>query len=175
MRKNTMKLRAILSAVVALAFVAAAAAIVPLSVLWAQAPGVPSLLVTSPTGLEQIRVENTGPQVAIVNINQIRNSNGYVAVAAGTTVTTTLTNAQAIAIATGAITTWNLNLPPAPADGQTVEVACPGGNTGTLTIAATLPTSVAIVGTNPTSCTAATPTHSRFLYSTAANTWYRID
>ena len=141
----------------------------------AQAPGVPSLLIPSPTGLEQIRVENTGPQIAVVNINQIRNSSGFVTVATGTTVATTLTNAQSVAIATGAITTWNLTLPTAPENGQIAEVACPGGDTTTLTIAATLPASVAIVGTNPTSCTAATPTHSRFLYSTAANTWYRID
>jgi hypothetical protein len=141
----------------------------------AQAPGVPSLLIPSPTGLEQIRVENTGPQIAIVNINQIRNTTGYVRVATGTTVATQLTNAQSIAVATGAITTWNINMPTAPADGQVVQVSCPGGDTTTLTIAATLPTSVAIVGTNPTSCTAATPTHAAFLYSAAANVWYRVD
>jgi hypothetical protein len=141
---------------------------------------VPSLLLSSPTGLEQIEVlvpSTTGvvtsPQKVQVTINQIRNSGGYTLVAAGTTVTTNMTNLSGMAIAQGAITTWNINLPPAPADGQDFTETCPGGNVGTLTIAATLPAGVAIVGTNPTSCTAATPTSATFKYSLSANTWYR--
>lgn len=151
----------------------ALAALAAIGFALAQPAGVPSLLITSPTGLELIRVENTGPQIAVVSLNQIRNARGYTLVATGTTVATTVPNTASILLATGAITTWNVTLPTAPEDGQVATIGCPGGNVTTLTIAATLPSGVAIAGTNPTSCTAATPTSSSFVYSTSANTWYR--
>jgi hypothetical protein len=154
-----------------------AMAVLPLA-LWAQVPG---LFISSPTGLEQVNVlvPSTGtivtnPQIQTVTINQIRNSQGFTAIAAGTTVSTTVTNTASILIATGAITTWNVTLPVAPANGQVLTIGCPGGNVTTLTIAATLPSGVAITGTNPTSCTAATPTSSTFVYSSSANAWYRV-
>jgi len=157
----------------------ASAVAIPLAIAiaaYSQPAGVPQLSIPNPTGKEQVNVLGLGPQVETVTINQIRNSKGYLLVAAGTTVNTTLidTNVQNV-LATGAITTWNIVLSTAPEDGQEAVIGCPGGNTTTLSITATLPTGVAIVGTNPTSCTTATPTSSRFMYSASANTWYRVN
>jgi hypothetical protein len=143
---------------------------------------VPGLFIASPTGLEQINVlvPSTGtvvtnPQIQTVTINQIRNSTGYLLVAAGTTVTTAMSSVDQILVAQGAITTWNVTLPANPADGLLAKITCPGGNTGTLTIsAAALPASTSIVGTNPTSCTASSGGGANFIYSLSANTWYRV-
>lgn len=144
---------------------------------------VPSLFITSPTGLEQINVSVpstgtivTNPQISTITLNQIRNAEGYVTVAAGTTVNTTMPNTAVVAIATGAITTWNVTLPTAPYDGLMAKVTCPGGNVTTLAIAATLPTGVAIVqGAAITSCTASSNTDAAWIYSSSANTWYRTE
>ena len=58
---------------------------------------VPGLFIASPTGLEQIEVVvpsvgavTTNPQKQQITVNQIRNSEGYVLVGAGTTVNTTV-------------------------------------------------------------------------------------
>lgn len=136
---------------------------------------VPGLFIASPTGLEQINVLGSGPQIETVTINQIRNSQGYTLVAAGTTVTTQVANTVSILLATGAITTWNVNFPTAPADGLTLKIGCPGGNVGTLTLTATLPTGVTVVGAANTSCTTATPTDAAYLYNASANIWYRTE
>lgn len=143
---------------------------------------VPGLFIASPTGLEQINVlvpstgtAVTNPQIQTVTINQIRNSEGYVLVAAGTTVATTVPNTASVAIATGAITTWNVTLPVAPYDGEMVKLTCPGGNASTVSVAATLPTGVTIVGTAFTSCTASSSTDAAFHYSLANNIWYRTE
>lgn len=140
--------------------------------------------IASPIGTEQIQVlapstsgtgvlNNTYAQT--VTINQIRNSEGYILVAAGTTVTTQVPNSAAVAIATGAITTWNVNMPTAPTDGQVFKATCPGGNTGTFTLTATLPAGVTIVGAGFTSCTQATPTDAAWHYAAASNIWYRTE
>ena len=147
------------------AFVVAGAAL-------AQAPG---LFIASPTGLEQINVLGTGPQIETVTLNQIRNAQGYITVAAGTTVATTVPNTASWVLATGAITTWNVTFPAAPYDGEILREGCPGGNIGTLANTATLPTGVTIVGAAATSCTEATPTSAGFIYSLAANIWYRTE
>lgn len=143
---------------------------------------VPGLFITSPTGLEQINVlvPSTGtvvtnPQIQTVTINQIRNSQGYTLVAAATTATTQAAGTSSVLLATGAITTWNLNFPTAPADGATIKIGCPGGNVGTLTLTATLPAGVTIVGAANTSCTQATPTSSAYLYNSSGNIWYRTE
>lgn len=143
---------------------------------------VPGLFITSPTGLEQIEVfvpstttVTTGPQKVQVTINQIRNAAGYSLVAAGTTVTTNVPNTSSVLLATGAITTWNVNFPTAPFDGLTLKVGCPGGNVGTLTAAATLPTGVTIVGAAFTACTEATPTDAAWIYNASGNIWYRTE
>lgn len=97
-------------------------------------------------------------------------------VATGVTVTTQVPATSGFVLATGAITTWNVNLPTAPYTGQRVIINCPGGSVTTLTIAATLPASVALVGTNPTACTSGGTIAQGvgWQYSTTANTWYRF-
>jgi len=151
------------------------AALVAIGMALGQPAGVPSLFLTSPTGSETMNVQGLGPQIENIRLSQVRDAAGYTVVAAGTTVTTTAPNTSSEIIATGAITTWNLTLATAPSDGLKQRVSCPGGNTTTLTIGATLPAGVAIVGVNPTSCTESSALGATFLYSTAANTWYRID
>lgn len=143
---------------------------------------VPGLFIVSPTGLEQIEVfvpststVTTGPQKVQVTLNQIRNAQGYALVAAGTTVTTQVVNTSSILLATGAITTWNVNFAIAPYDGLTLKIGCPGGNVGTLTLTATLPTGVTIVGAADTSCTQATPTDAAYIYNASGNIWYRTE
>lgn len=143
--------------------------------LFAQPAGVRGLYLTSPTGNEQINVLGLGPQIETVTINQIRNAAGYTLVPAGTTVTTNVPNTSSIVLAMGAITTWNVNFPTAPFDGLTLKVGCPGGNVGTLTAAATLPTGVAITGASFTACTEATPTDAAWIYAASANVWYRTE
>lgn len=105
----------------------------------------------------------------------MRSGEGHTLVATGTTVSTTVPNTSGIVLATGAITTWNVLLPTSPYSGQRVIIGCPGGTVSTLTITATLPASVAIVGTNPTSCTSGGLISQGvgFTYSVSANTWYR--
>src|SRR5579872_5749184 len=83
----------------------------------------------------------------------LRNGSNHTLVATGSTVATTVPNTSEQVIATGAITTWNITLPTSPYAGQRVGISCPGGDTTTLAIAATAPAGVALVGTNPTSCT----------------------
>lgn len=141
---------------------------------------VPGLFITSPTGLEQINVlvPSTGtvvtnPQIQTVTINQIRNSEGYVLVAAGTTVNTTIPNTASVVIATGAITTWNVTLPTAPADGQISKITCPGGSAGTVAVSATAPSGVAIVGASFTSCSSSND--AAWHYALSTNTWYRTE
>lgn len=132
------------------------------------------------TGNEQINVlvpsttgALTSPGITTVTINQIRNSEGYTLVGAGTTVTSQAANNVSVLIATGAITTWNVNFPQAPVDGQIFKLTCPGGNTGTLTLTATSPQT--IVGASFTSCTQATPTDAAWHYSLSNTTWYRTE
>lgn len=143
---------------------------------------VPGLFIASPTGLEQINVlvpssgaVVTNPQIQTVTINQIRNSEGYVLVATGTTVATTIPNTASVAIVTGAITTWNVVLPTAPADGQIAKLTCPGGAVSTLNLSATLPTGVTIVGAAYTSCSATSPTDAAYHYNQSGNIWYRTE
>ena len=142
---------------------------------------VPGLSIASPTGLEQIEVyvPSTGtivtnPQKAQVTINQIRNATGYVLVGAGTTVATQVANTAENVLATGAITTWNVNLPTAPFDGELVSISCPGGTASTLNVAATLPTGVTIVGTANPTCTSGGASGAEYTYTTSGNIWYRL-
>lgn len=160
-------------------FVPAVGAMVALGVFvaaaYAQPAGVPGLFLASPTGLEQVNVLGTGPQIETVTINQIRNSAGYLLVPTGTTVNTTVPNSASKVMATGAITTWNIVLPTSPSDGLDVAISCPGG-TATAAITATSPASVAVVGTAFTACTSGgvAANTAEYIYSTSANTWYRI-
>lgn len=143
---------------------------------FAQSNGVPNPYgIASPTGLEQINVNNTGPYIATITLNQARNAQGYLLVPTGTTVNTTVPNTAAVVAATGTITTWNIVLPTAPYDGELVKASCPGGAASTVAITATLPASVAIVGTAYTACTASPATDAAFIYNASGNTWYRTE
>ncbi len=106
----------------------------------------------------------------------LRNAESHTLVATTTTATTQVPNTSGIVLATGAITTWNVNLPTVPFSGQRVIIGCPGGTVSTLTITATLPSGVALVGTNPTSCTSGGTIAQGvgWTYSVTANTWYRF-
>ena len=138
----------------------------------AQVPATLSL-----TGNEIVRaaLPGGGSDIA-VPVYALRGPTNHTLVAAGTTVSTTVPNTSGAVLATGAITTWNITLPTAPFAGQSVIIGCPGGTVSTLTISATLPASVAIVGTNPTSCTSGGTIAQGvgFQYSVTANTWYRF-
>lgn len=139
--------------------------------VWAQVPATFNL-----AGSEIVRaaLPGGGSDIA-VPAYVLRSGQNYTLAATGTTVTTQLPSTSGVALATGAITTWALNLPTAPYDGQSVIIGCPGGTVSTLTITATLPASVALVGTNPTSCTSGGLISQGvgWIYSTSANTWYR--
>lgn len=116
---------------------------------------------------------SVGGQSIVMPGYVLRGSEGHLRQATGTTVTTQATNANSIYIATGTITTWNFNLPTSPYSGQRVLITCPGGAVSTLTTTATLPSGVAIVGTNPTACGGASASGVGFTYSVTAKTWYR--
>jgi hypothetical protein len=117
-----------------------------------------------------------GPGI-VVPTYVLRNASNHQLVPTGTTVNTTVLSINDAVLATGAITTWNVTLPTAPYAGEKVLVNCPGGTVTTLSIAATLPSGVTLVGTNPTSCTSggAIANGSMWQYSLAAKTWYRIE
>ena len=136
-----------------------------------------SVVTSNLAGTEFVRVQlgSVGGGDAIVPDYVLRSGENFTLVAAGTTVTTQVAASTGILLATGAITTWNVNLPTAPYTGQKVIINCPGGTVTTLTITATLPASVALVGTNPTSCTSGGTIAQGvgWIYSTTANTWYR--
>lgn len=148
---------------------------------WAQ--GIP--LLTSPTGTELITVLPIQPNgqpaatQAVVTLNQIRNSNGYLLVPTGGTVATTVPNTAAKVIATGAITAWTVTLPLLPFDGETVEIACSGGAASAITVNATGgPSGVTIVGTafTTSACASggASAATAEWIYATTPNVWYRI-
>jgi hypothetical protein len=149
-----------------------ALALISVGAAIAQVPATFSL-----TGSEIVRAALPGGGTDIaVPVYVLRNAQNHTLVATGTTVTTQVPATSGIVLATGAITTWNVNLPTAPYAGQTVVINCPGGTVTTLAIAATLPAGVAIVGTNPTSCTSGgtIAQGAAFNYSVTANTWYRF-
>lgn len=144
---------------------------------------VPGLFIASPTGLEQINVlvpssgaVVTNPQIQTITVNQVRNATGVLVVPAGTTVNTVLTTATAKVVSSGAITTWNVTLPPSPFDGETVEVACPGGNATVAVSAAATPAGTTITGASFTACNSggAAANTGEYIYSIGSNVWYRI-
>jgi len=140
---------------------------------WAQTTLSPNTL----TGNEAwvCAIGGPGGPSTFCTTNLMRNSSGYQLVATGGTVNTTVPQTTGKLIATGAITTWNINLPTAPYDGQLVAIACSGG-TATTAVAATLPSGVTIVGTAFTVCTSGgvAANTAEYIYSTSANVWYRI-
>jgi hypothetical protein len=150
---------------------ACVASALPLLVAWAQ-----PLVTQNLTGNEVVQAAvGPGGQGFLTPIYVLRGGTNYTLQPAGTTVNLTVPAATAKVVVTGAVTTLNLTLPTAPYDGQTVALACPGG-AATAAVGATLPAGVTIVGTAFTACTAggAGANTAEWIYSTAANVWYRI-
>jgi hypothetical protein len=152
---------------------AALAALAFTGLLWAQT----STIVQNLTGNELVTIQTgsggPGGSSFFTTLNAIRNASGYIAVGAGGTVNTTIPATASMVIGTGAITTWNITFPTAPYDGQIIQVACPAGG-ATVAMTATLPSGVAIVGTAFTACTAGGAATGEWVYSTSANSWYRV-
>lgn len=127
------------------------------------------------SGSEAVLMQLGGPggTGAFTTTAALRNSTGYLLVAGGTTVNTSMTNLQAKALALGAITTWNVQLPANPFDGELAEVACPGG---AATAAITASSTAVIVGTAFTACSSggAAANTAEYTYAQSPNTWYRI-
>jgi hypothetical protein len=131
------------------------------------------------TGNEIVRaaLPGSGSDQA-VPLYVMRSGENHTIVATSSTVSTTVPATAGIVLASGGITTWTVTLPTSPYTGQRVIINCPGtAGITTLTITATSPSGVAIVGTNPTSCTAGgtIAQGSAWTYSTTAKTWYRYE
>lgn len=138
--------------------------------VWAQ-----SLVTVNLSGSFLLAQLGVGGSSVIVPDYVLRSGENHQLVATGTTVNTTVNANAGILLATGAITTWNVTLPTSPYAGERVIINCPGGTVSTLSITATSPASVSIVGTSPTSCTSggAIANGVGFVYSATANIWYR--
>jgi hypothetical protein len=143
----------------------------------AQSGALGTTVLSNITGNEIVSVAGTGPQIQSVTTNQLRNANNYQLQGAGTTVTVTANANVAKFVVTGAITTLNLTMPPSPADGQTFEVACPGGTASTVAMSANAtPSGTTLSGTSFTGCTSggAAANGAEWIYGLANNIWYRI-
>lgn len=130
------------------------------------------------TGNEAVRASlGSGGMDILVPMYVMRHGVSHTLVATTTTATTVIPNTSGIVTATGAITQWNITLPTAPYNGQTVNINCAGGTVTGITVAATLPAGVAIVGTALTACTSGgtIAQGASFTYDTTNNTWYRYE
>jgi hypothetical protein len=130
-----------------------------------QAPG--------PTDTVTVSVKGPGGTGYPTTIQALRNATGYTLAAAGTTVNTSASQASSKLLATGAITTWNITLPSPAFDGEDVAVACPGGSA---TVSLGVLGTQTLVGTAFTACTSGgvAANTAEYIYSTSANTWYRV-
>lgn len=114
------------------------------------------------------------PALAQGYINAPIYATGIVTVAGGTTVTTNLTNARNPPsnfniLAQGNITTWTVNLPTPPFQGQVIAVGCPNGNITNLTVASV--DGIAVQSGYNTSCIAGSGVLINFQYSQDINEW----
>ena len=127
------------------------------------------------TGNEAVLAQAGGPGGSgfFTTVAALRGSKGYTAVATGGTVNQTVPNTTSQIVVTGAITTLNLTMPTAPYDGQTVQIACPGGAATTVAVTYTPGT---LVGTAFTTCASGgvSPAGAEWIYSASNTTWYRI-
>ena len=126
-----------------------------------------------PTDTVVVSVKGPGGTGYPTTIQALRNATGYTLATTGTTVNTSASQAASKLMAGGAITTWNITLPSPAFDGEDVAIACPGGS-ATTSVGA-LGTAI-IVGTAFTACTSGgvAANTAEYVYSTATNTWYRI-
>lgn len=139
--------------------------------------GIPGLFIASPTGLEQINVYGSGPQIETVYLNQIRNAAGHQLVATGTTVTSAPPNSVGYLIAKGTITTWNVTLPNPAYDGELFSVANGTGSafTSNVTVTANASGSQAqVLNTSYSGQSIAATSSVQFQFDLASLTWYEI-
>lgn len=115
------------------------------------------------------------PAAAQGYINPPIYATGYIYVKPGVTVTTQVYNAvnpnNLNVFASGAITTWNINLPVPPFDGQIISIGCPGGSVGTINVSAA---GSSVGGGGLTACTTGTGTLTQYQYNFSLNTWLNI-
>ncbi len=136
----------------------------------AQPPGVPNpYAIASPTGAEQINVENQGPYIATVTTGQLRDAVGYKTFTqASTNALGVLGNTASYYLYTGATSgTLTFTTPPAPVDGQKIHVFSVAGFSGvTITASSgqTVNNTVTSLGANGMF---------EFVYNLSAATWFR--
>jgi hypothetical protein len=126
------------------------------------------------TGNEAVLVQGGGPggPGAFTTVAALRNGLNTQLVPTGGTVNTTILDQTGVLIAQGAIATWNIQMPKAPYDGQTVRVNCPGGTATAIVVTYTPAT---LVGTALTDCTAGTEGEgAEWVYASTPNVWYRL-
>lgn len=113
---------------------------------------------------------------ALAQANPPAGATGVIYVAGGTTVSTSIANASTDlnVIAGGPISTWTVNLPSVPFDGQQIRIACPAGSVTSLSVTASRgPTNVSLApGAVP--CAANSGTALTYQYSYTQNAWYLL-
>lgn len=131
--------------------------------------------IVSPAGTEMLQafVASSAYQ-NFVTVNQVRNTTGYQTVATGGTVNSTPTNAVDNLIAIGAITTWNVTLPPGVADAQLFAVvnSTAAAFTTNTTVTASAGQTLAVAFASQT--LAANGGSAEWQYSASNTTWYRV-
>ena len=151
-------------------FIAAVMAMLGITAIaLAQSPGVPTLSVPSPTGLEQVPCQTTGPQITTCQLRQMRDAAGYV-ISAATSGTVTFGSGQSQLVLTAGTTISSLAiaLTAAPSDGQ-MNCFYNKSAITTLTMSATSPQTLndALTSTSAT-------TRYCYTYSLAATAWNRL-
>ena len=135
----------------------------------AQSPGVPMLAIPSPTGNEQIRVVNSGPQIANVTIRQLRDTGGYQLISqAASNIFTVQNNVSMVSLYGPTAGTATITLPAAPVDGQRIQFFTTAG----LTTATFNPNTSQTINSAPTSIAANGSIE--FFWNLSSQTWFRI-
>lgn len=111
---------------------------------------------------------------ALPNLNSPEYATGYILAPTASTYTTTIApaNNNLTITATGAITTWNVELPPAPWPGQIITISWPGGDIGTLNV--TAQDDASIGAGVPSSGTGGSGGSTVLQYESDTNTWLVI-
>ena len=150
----------------------AAALLLTIGIATAQPPGVPNpYAVASPTGAEQIDVENLGTGIATVQLTQVRDAAGYLKAVPTTGTTLTLSTNVSVVQATpaGTLTAWTVVTPPSPVDGQRLQIF----STAAITTFNLTAASGQTVHGNLAGALAANG-NVEYLYSASNTTWDRI-
>jgi hypothetical protein len=140
----------------------------------AQAPGVPNpYAIASPTGAEQVNVDNTGPYIATVTVTELRDAAGYVKLVPTTGTTyTPATNISVIqASPAGTLAAWTVKTPASPVDGQRLQIFSTQIITS-MTVSASAGQTVN--GGAVSASFAAANGNVEFIYSASNTTWDRI-